>query len=291
MTSLTPQLKSTDSLPQAPRQIAPARSFEALVDWCCRLIAEKNCPGLIVGISGTDSILSFMIAATAFQRLGRGDRVVGMHYGAAFPPEGKTAAEIDKIVDMNPSYRWVARVIVPWLQKAMPQAQVMTDSGIDHTDDYQRWAALFRASLNGAMRTEPLADGQNYWVMGTQNATERALGTYSNMSSAASLQPLAHLWKSEILKICQWLDVPQLAIDKSRQVDCDCGRFDLAADHIEEVDAILMARAGQLSPAYLAAHIAPELLARLQAFVDEQLGYGGFKKQIPYIPDADLVGG
>jgi NH3-dependent NAD+ synthetase len=168
---------------------------------------------------------------------------------------------------------------------------VLVDDSIDFTCDYQRWASLFRSSLSGASRTEMLDGGNHYWVVGTRNATEEALGTYSNISGAVSLQPLVNLWKSDVLAICRALGVPQLAIDKSRQVDCDCGRYDLAADHIEEVDAILMARAGQLSPAYLAAHIAPELLARLQAFVDEQLGYGGFKKQIPYIPDADLVGG
>jgi hypothetical protein len=223
-------------------------------------------------------------AARAFEKLGRPDRVMGIHYGGVFPPREKTAEEAARIVSINPSYRWVAREVVPWLRAQVPDAQVLVDDSIDFTCDYQRWASLFRSSLSGASRTEMLDGGNHYWVVGTRNATEEALGTYSNISGAVSLQPLVNLWKSDVLAICRALGVPQLAIDKSRQVDCDCGRYDLAADHIEEVDMVLKARVGLVPAETLARSMDAELLARLQAFVEQQIAYAGFKKEIPYRP-------
>lgn len=261
----------------------PVAAFVDIVDWIATLARDKNAPGMIVGISGTDSILAFLACAKAFEKIGRGDRVLGIHYGSVFPPADKTAADIERIVSINPSYRWVARTMVPWLQAQAPQAQVVVDDSIDFTCDHSRWAALFRSSLNGASRTEMLDSADHYWVVGTRNATEQALSTYSNLSGAVSLQPLINLWKSDILKIWAAMGVPQLALDKSRQVDCDCGRYDLAADHIDEVDMILQARQGLIPAAHLA-EIAPDLLAKLEEFVTTQIAYAGFKSLIPYCP-------
>ena len=268
------------------RQLPDTKKFDALVNWLAGLIEEKKMPGAIVGISGTDSILVFMALARAFESVGRDDRVWGIHCGAPFPPEGKTAEEIERILSFNPSYRWVARVIVPWLAQQAPQAKVTVLSDFDYNNDHQRWAELFHASLNGASKTEPLPPEGTYWVCGTRNATEQALGTYSNLSGAVSVQPILNLWKSDVLRLCRDLGVPQLAIDKSRQVDCDCGRYDLAANHIEEVDLILKARAGLIDRQALDAAMPADLLVKLAAFVESQIEYAGFKKLIPYGPPA-----
>ncbi len=282
-------LHSAPSQLSAPRHLDPAKTFDALVAWLARFAQERSVPGLIIGISGTDSILAFLICAKAFEKIGRADRVIGIHYGTPFPPADKTEDEIKRILDINPGYRWVARSVVPWLRTQVPQAQVIVESGIDHNDDYQRWAALFRSSLNGASRTEPLPEGQNYWVVGTRNATEDAIGAYSNISGAVSLQPIQGLWKSEVLKTCAALGVPQTAIEKSRQVDCDCGRFDIAANHIDEVDAVLMARSGLLSRGWLEKNMTPELLGQLEKFVTDQIAYAKFKKEIPYTPPTSIL--
>lgn len=260
----------------------PLAQFNGLVAWVKDLIVSKKMPGAIVGISGTDSILAFLICARAFAELGKADRVLGVHYGAPFPPADKTPDQLEKILSVNPSYRWVARSIVPWLRDKAPGAIVTVDDSIDFTDDHQRWASLMRSALSGASRTEMLDATNCYWVVGTRNATEQALGTYSNISGAVSLQPLIGLYKSDILKICAGLGVPQLAIDKSRQVDCDCGRYDLAADHIDEVDLLIKLRAGEVAAE--AVSIDADLRDKLEAFIDQQCDYAGFKTQIPYCP-------
>ena len=260
----------------------PLAQFNGLVAWVKDLIVSKKMPGAIVGISGTDSILAFLICARAFAELGKADRVLGVHYGAPFPPADKTPDQLEKILSVNPSYRWVARSIVPWLRDKAPGTIVTVDDSIDFTDDHQRWASLMRSALSGASRTEMLDATNCYWVVGTRNATEQALGTYSNISGAVSLQPLIGLYKSDILKICAGLGVPQLAIDKSRQVDCDCGRYDLAADHIDEVDLLIKLRAGEVAAE--AVSIDADLRDKLEAFIDQQCDYAGFKTQIPYCP-------
>jgi hypothetical protein len=272
----------------SPRALDPAATFAALVGWTQQLIVEKNAPGFILGLSGTDSILTFLVCATAFEMLGRPGRVVGVHYGPDFPPADKTPEEIEKILSFNPSYRWAPRVVLPWLRAQAPGAQVLVDTETDYRDDYRRWADLFRRSLNGALKTEPLPAGENFWVAGTRNATEQALATYSNISGAVSVQPILGLWKSEVLKLCQYLGVPTIAMEQSRTVDCDCGRFDVAAKHIEEVDWVVMAREGLVSEAWLAGALKPDLRAKLEAFVDEQLRYAGFKKEIPYAPPGGI---
>lgn len=272
----------------APRQLDPAGTFDRLVDWIENLVRECNAPGFIIGLSGTDSIVAFLACARAFARLGRPDRVLGIHFGAPWPPPGKTAEQIDRMVSLSPQTAWMQRLVLPWLAAAAPGAGIEVDGS--PWSDAHRWAALHDRSLNGARPTEAMKVEGSYWIVGTRNATERALFTYSNMSGGVSVQPLIGLWKHEILRICEHLGVPPIAIARSRQVDCDCGRFDLAANHIEEVDFILMARQGEVSEAWLTVNVEPELRMRLEGFVDAQIADSCFKSAVPYMPrDEDIV--
>lgn len=261
-----------------------ADEFETLVEWCGSLIDQKAAPGFVVGISGTDSILTFLICAEAFRRRGRPERVIGVHFGRGLDPD-LAPERLAKILKLSPMYRWVAREIIPWLQAVAPQAQVWVDAGSADLDDHARWAKLFAISLAGEEKTEMLDGTQNYWVVGTRNATEEALGTYSNLSMAASVQPIIRLWKSDVLRLCRLLSVPEVALSQSRQVDCDCGRFDLAADHIEEVDVLLRRRLGQPVASDTTVKLSGELESQLMTFIEEQVAASGFKREIPYRPD------
>jgi NH3-dependent NAD+ synthetase len=260
--------------------------FDALVDWAEQLINREKAPGFIVGISGTDSVLAFLVCYRALKRTGRQDRLIGVHYGAPFPPLERTAEQIAKALEISPSYRWVPRILLPWLQEQAPEATISVDSSIDVASDQFRWADIFRRSVNSAAAKDSLDASEAFWVVGTRNATEDALGTYSNLSKAASLQPLIHLWKSDILSICEWLGVPRIAVEQSRQADCDCGRYDLAAAHISEIDAILRDQADEPVPeiADMKRAVGTDVWQRLIAFVLEQKAFGGFKKRIPYMP-------
>jgi NH3-dependent NAD+ synthetase len=128
----------------------------------------------------------------------------------------------------------------------------------------------------------------HYFTLGTRNATEDYLGTYSQISKAVSMQPLVHLYKSEVLEICQALGVPQIALDKSREIDCDCGRFDTAANHLEEVDHYIMMRKGELDKKY-ASNWDGETRASVMEYVLEEEERNKFREQTPYRPDRSPV--
>src|SRR5690349_11673404 len=52
-----------------PREIDPAQTFDALVQWVHdEIIVKRGAPGLAIGISGTDSIVAFLVCAKAFER-------------------------------------------------------------------------------------------------------------------------------------------------------------------------------------------------------------------------------
>jgi NH3-dependent NAD+ synthetase len=257
------------------------RRFDDLVDRCVRLIQAERAPGFVLGISGTDSALAYLICARAFERLGQPERVRGLHYGRAWPPSD-SPEEGQRQVALSPSYRWVPRILVPWLNAQVPGAQVDVFESETIWDDTTRWAALNRNALQGQDPTQPFLAAEARWVVGTRNATEDALGTYSNLSSAVSVQPLLGLWKSEVLALCAALGVPAIAQEQSRLADCDCGRFDLAAQNIEAIDALLQARTGAPVTAFNLVTMAAPLRDRLVDFIVEQTTYAAFKKRIPY---------
>lgn len=284
-------------LPEKPREIDLSKTFNAIVAWIKDLAVRENTPGLIVGISGTDSILTFLACAKAFEELGKPNRVLGVHFGPQ--PDGETPANGVKPQPRTLNQQraaddgdWVAEEILPWLRQQAPGAQIAIDSTIDYFDDYQRWATMFSHSLNQKFNTscsiKTLPPGDNYWIVGTRTRSEDELNTYSNISMAVSLQPIIHLWKSEVLAICEYLGVPEIALEKSRHADCSCLRIELAAENIPEIDWLLMARKGELSPEFPKRNIAPETLEKLEAFVKKQTETD-FKKRIPHKPPSSVV--
>lgn len=61
--------------------------FEGLVN---RLVAkiefsQTPVPGFMIGLSGSDSILAFLVLYEALQRRGMEDRLVGIHYKSGKP--------------------------------------------------------------------------------------------------------------------------------------------------------------------------------------------------------------
>lgn len=262
-----------------PRTINSANTFDALVDWFHdEMIVKRKAPGFLIGLSGTDSIVSFLAANKAFEKAGKPERVLGVHFA---PSE-------DFLYDHPEAeiHLWFNNEVIPWLRERAPNAKIMVDTSIDWRCDGLRWGMLTDLSVvsNDRGRVMRLPE-ERYWVVGTRNLTEDMLFNYSNASAMASLQPLIHLWKSEILQISTHLNVPQVAIDKSRETDCICGRMRLPAQHIPEVDALLMIRRGELSEKYLEEKITIGLRQQLTKFIDVQIAKATFKQNIPYSPD------
>lgn len=284
----------------SPRTIDLKGTFNALVQWIHNMVLEESAPGLIVGLSGTDSILVYLASVRAFEKLGKSERVLGVHYGPDWPIPDDVFTKFkkdfeyetqEKFLEEYPNYSYFIRTIIPWLKEQAPYSTIEANNGIidKHESDSLRWGAIFERSLSGADPREVMLEGSNYWVVGTRNSSEQELGTYSSISMGVSVQPIIHLWKSEILELCKYLGVPEIALQKSCEADCNCGRFDLPAQHIKEVDWILMAQKGDLDSSYLEQNIDPNLLKKLTEFVNKQKEDAGFKKKIPYMPPPGMI--
>lgn len=267
--------RAAKPLPVA-RKLNPRQTFQKLVDWIHdEIIVKRKAPGLVVGISGTDSIVAFLAVAEAYERLGKPNRAAAIHYGEALPALVNSPELEGKF--------WFQRQVLPWLKQRAPQAQIFVDTSIDSSRDGLRWGALLDWSVLGDSKHGIMqAPNDQHWVVGTRNASEDALFAYSNASNMASVQPLLHLWKSEILTIAKELGLPQKTLDHSCQPDCACGRMDLWAYHIPEVDHLLMARAGILNPQHVEDSMPASLYKSLNAFIDTQIASSQFKTQIPY---------
>jgi NH3-dependent NAD+ synthetase len=261
-----------------PRIVDPAVAFDSLVDWIHdKMVVKRKAPGAIIGLSGTDSIVVFLATYKAFARACMADRVWGVH----FEPS-------DDFLDDHPeaeAHLWFGTEVVPWLREQAPKAKVTISRDIDWRMDGVRWGMLNEMGAVDYEHGRRMREhSDRYWVVGTRNRSEDILFTYSNASLLASFQPLVRLWKSEVLQVSKHLGVPQLAIDKSCDVDCICGRQRLPAHHIREVDLILMARVDDLDLEYLERHIDPELGTALSTYVHTQIQRSCFKSDIPYVP-------
>lgn len=260
------------AIPLTPRKIDPAATFEAIVQWIHDKSIQEKAPGLIMGLSGTDSILTYLACAKAFERLGKPGRVLGLHF------TGGADSKLD----------WVVEQVYPWLKNQMPQAALEIDTDAGGSDDQIRWGRLFSRAVKDTAAKDSLASNY-YFTVGTRNATEEHLGTYSQLSTAVSMMPIIDLYKSEVLEICEWLGVPKIAMQKSCEVDCACGRFQVAADYLREVDLWVMQRKGMLSRSYIEQNVPPDVRNTVLEYVIEEESRNKFRKRTPYKPGESLV--
>lgn len=269
--------------PQIPRIIDPANTFNALVQWLHdEIIVKRGAPGLLIGLSGTDSVVAFLAAYKAFEKAGKPNRVLGVHF-----------APSEEFLDDHPEaevHLWFSKEVIPWLRQQAKEAEIVIDTSIDWRGDGLRWGALADLSVvsNERKRVMRLPEDQ-FWIVGTRNRSEDTLKTYSNASMLASLQPLIGLWKSEILQISEYLKVPQVAVTKSCETDCICGRMRLPAMHIKEVDTLLMVRRGELIQKYVDDNIQFDLQRLLSRYIEDQIAKSSFKGSIPYVPGYSFV--
>lgn len=220
--------------------------FEALVD---RLVTKMQMsqtpvPGFIIGLSGTDSIVAYMLCYRAARKLSLAQHVIGIHY-------------CDKMT-------WIVREIMPWLWQTFPLGSNFVAEPKGGNRDEFRWADM-----------HVRAKESDLWTVGTMNATEKALGKYSLLSTAVSIQPLQTLYKSTILEICEAYNVPRIAIENARIPDCLCGRDDFAAENIEIIDALLRFDGNPLQGK-------SDKIDKAMAYIKQCKVENGFRDRVPY---------
>ena len=229
-------------------------------------MSQTPVPGFIVGLSGTDSIVAFDVLYKALVRKGMADRLYGVHYA---DPARRPGAFL--------------RDAVPWLRRIYPEARIEVAMPLGGNHDPQRWADLQLRALNevdagegGRSVARPMPQDHGYWVSGTINATEHALGKHSIGANAVSVQPIRSLWKTDVMQACEALGAPHSVVANARLPDCLCGRDEIAAEHIEVIDQILRYAID------VRAHD-PELMMTLMQWVADRKREGAFRSRIPYV--------
>lgn len=231
-------------------------------------LSQAPVPGFLIGLSGTDSVVAFLALHDACRRLGKADRLLGIHYVDA----GRR----------KPT--WFASDVVPWLTAMCPEATILVETPLGGNQDPQRWADLHLRSnmavsmdADGAKRFSPLPEGGNYWVAGTINASEHALGRHTLLAAAVSIQPIRSMWKTDVLAICESQGVPAVATENARIPDCLCGRDEIAAENIDLIDDLLRytARPEEHDPTTFSA---------MMDWVADQKRTNGFRSRVPYLP-------
>lgn len=210
-------------------------------------------PGFIVGLSGTDSIVTLLLMCEVART--ENLNIQGVHYDNRLP--------VPQTLFMRETF--------PWLKEHCPEATLFI-SGTGSTNpcrandgnlDGDRWSDLHYRAVT-----------QQYWMASTVNATEKALGTFTILANSASIAPIISLYKSEVLQICEERGVPEAVINASRLPDCLCGRDEFAAENIQLIDELLRYNLTKDYPA--------DVMRKAMDYIRDTKRANDFKNRTPY---------
>jgi len=234
------------------RKIDLLKSVDAIVDW---LAAEiKTAPGLVVSLSGTDSMLTFVLCAMALEKLGRDPHqdLIGIHF------------RTERDEDNWPPTGWLSKYgcVQVWQQ---PKYE-------DQAADIKRWERIQSFAIENGRP----------WIVGSRNATEAAIGDFSIASNCCSLFPIVGLYKTEVLNICHLLGLPLVEINRSLNPDPDCdvacmfqNRRVVQSDCLTLMNLALLPEGDRL-----------EVPSNLRAIYDEKVRQGEFRLNFHRSPEA-----
>ncbi len=130
-----------------------------------------------------------------------------------------------------------------WFESRAKVIYETIDHPLSENPEIARWARFLT-----------LSNARGAWLVGSRNHTEELTGFYSLVSDLAKFRPLAKVWKSEVMELCELVGVPSEITASSRRADPDCGRpSELAEIPLELIDTYLRAQEGELPKEKLAA--------------------------------------
>ncbi|MGL5438726.1 MAG: NAD(+) synthase [Metamycoplasmataceae bacterium] len=172
--------------------------IEYLVTWIKNQVLQANAKGVIIGISGgIDSAIVAALSKKAFP-----DNTLGI----LLPINSKRSFDLEDGIELCKKYNINYKVIN--LEKEFNNFRELT----------QIKNKMSLANLQARLRMTTLyalAQENNYLVLGTDNLSEYELGYFTKFGDGAcDLLPIVNLFKSEIFKIGQILDIPINILNK-----------------------------------------------------------------------------
>lgn len=244
----------------------PDVAAERCVDFIRETLARTGHRNLVVGLSG--GIDSAVAAGLAVRALGA-ERVTGLMlpYATSSPTSLADAQAVAEALGMVAQKVEITTMVDTFLG-GQPDASALRQGNIMARC---RMVVLYdRSAQAGAL------------VLGTGNRTEALLG-YTTLygDNACGLNPLGHLYKTEVRLLAEWLGLPRVVLDKVPSADLWQGQAD--EDELgftyAEADAILHALVDQGLGADRVAALghAPELVERVAV----RMAAMAFKRTLP----------
>ena len=197
-----------------------------LVEFIRDGMAKAGFQKVVLGLSG--GIDSALVAFLAVQALGS-ENVIGVRMPYQSSSEG-SLSDAQKIIDQI----GIESFTIPITSMVEPLITLTPDM-----------SSLRKGNIMARQRMIVLYDqsaAHNALVIGTSNKTEALLG-YTTLfgDSAAALQPIEDLYKTQVRQLSRALDVPRSILDKPPSADLWIGQTD--EDELgytyEEVDKVL----------------------------------------------------
>lgn len=218
--------------------------LDSIIHWLRQTTDTAAGRGVLVPVSGgSDSALCLWLCAQALPR----GRAIGAYVGSASHPLRCQS----------------------WFE-SLAELHILPTPSADASDpEVHRWAMMLHH-----------ARAHRCWLAGSRTRTEDSFGTYSLASRLATYHPLAALWKTEVMQLCDEVGVPAEITASSRQADPACGRpLQMADIPFADVDLFLQTKTADRPTSDLAA-----LDETQRAYLESVYQRNQFKKRLPMRP-------
>lgn len=239
-----------------------ARKIAAFIAECIETYGYR---GIVIGISG--GIDSAVAAALCVQALGT-DRVQGatLLERDSAPETGNDAETVSRHLNIDRRHQDISPVLrkmgvyslmpSPWFAPRTMQERYTRKRWNEHSehpyidelnmrgnDEFRRGIAFYRAKHRARMAMLYMeAEKRGYAVCGATNKTELKTGLYVKFGDdAADVEPLAHLYKTQIHELAAELELPENIRSKSPSPDLIPGLDDerILGVNYDDLDRIL----------------------------------------------------
>lgn len=203
------------------RVINPKEETEKIIDFLQKTFAEHKIKKAVIGVSGgIDSAVSSSLLSLTFPA----ENIIKVHL--PFVKKDKQDKKSLLTIPINSIVEEIARVQKIEMQSKDPEAKIRLGNIMARV----RMTILF-----------DLAKKNNALVCGTENKTENLLGYFTRFGDAASdIEPIAHLYKTEVKEIAKFLGIPDVIINQAPSANLwegqtDEGEFGFTYEEADQV--------------------------------------------------------
>jgi NAD+ synthase len=211
-------------------QINPQQEKERIDSFLKDTFAKQNIDHAVIGLSGgIDSTVSFFLLKDVLPT--KNIHVTHMYY---FKP---VFSDIEKAV--RDAGIPAENIHLMSIKDAVDEAARLTQAGDSEADKLRVGNIAARMRM---IVLFDLAKKYNAMVVGTENKSENLLGYFTRFGDQASdIEPIEHLYKTQLYQLAKYLNVPQVIIDQNPTAGLWAGQTDEGqfGFSYEEADQVL----------------------------------------------------